>query len=958
MHCVGCPICIGWCRPLPGSSVNLKGVAAAGTADLDTVLSTIVQAYDANTGQIVPLGDPLPSGRVPFEIQIPAFLVVDSVVASQKIVTQLQTAAWYDTVYVRNTGQADLRLDPPTATDLTFLRGAVPQTDYAVTEPPQFESGDKNWVITGGTSEQLVYTIDATGRDLGPVTVRADLDATDINDENDLTGSNSTSVTVIEPSGLFISTTISQAVNKSGDISYVNISDTFLVDVEVRNTGEAVKGVELALNSDWSPAPSIRAVGDSTGSIGATDSTRTYRFWVRAQPSSVSFQTLRASIVSAKSVNTNQPVDPSPPVDDDEFLVVQTPALITLQSFAIVPPATTTLSTLQDFDVAVRVANIGQAGVETGGQLTLTLPIGFTYRQGDQQNKPLVLDTDIVWHLTAPADRRDLDTLICVIDSTANDKNTNEQAATDVNTRNINVTVLEGGALPIDTLFISGPPGAVDDTVSTEQTFSVEFRVTPTEATVDISATINVPMGFQTVGPSTITLDDGTGTQQTGTFQVQAPVDSTLDPPLGITVLVSGTDQNTNDPVSGTSLPLPVKAVDKANLSISTGITGPPEARDSTVTIGSTFTLAATVSNAGTAEILASSNPTLRLYPPSGYTVSGGDIQPFTIGETVTWNVTAPGVSSGPDAFVLRIENIPHDENTNATATVTTRQQSIPIVTEGASVAMSDVSAAAGIDNKVVPGGTREVDKFAFSLEYRANDPNATVAVVNGVTVTILDKNGSLLSDNALRSTLSSLYVRINGDRRDVNSPQVNQIQVDLSGTDAAVIKPDSTVTLLVGVALKSNPAAQEIRLAFVGEQSVDVVDSLSTQSLRIVDAETGRPITDQFQSAPLVILSSNFQEYAHNYPNPFRAGDPSQPTNITYFLNQPGNVEIKVYALTGDLVFKKTFAAGQQHATAGPQEVQWDGRNEKGEVVRNGVYVCVITAGSNSAKFRIAVAK
>jgi hypothetical protein len=28
------------------------------------------------------------------------------------------------------------------------------------------------------------------------------------------------------------------------------------------------------------------------------------------------------------------------------------------------------------------------------------------------------------------------------------------------------------------------------------------------------------------------------------------------------------------------------------------------------------------------------------------------------------------------------------------------------------------------------------------------------------------------------------------------------------------------------------------------------------------------------------------------------------------------------------------------------------------GDVVRNGIYVCVISAGGNSAKFRIAVAK
>ena len=293
----------------------------------------------------------------------------------------------------------------------------------------------------------------------------------------------------------------------------------------------------------------------------------------------------------------------------------------------------------------------------------------------------------------------------------------------------------------------------------------------------------------------------------------------------------------------------------------------------------------------------------------------------------------------------------------NAPALVNVVEQTIPIVTEGADIAMSDVTRAAGIDNKVVPGGSKNVDKFAFSLDYRANDPNANTAVVEMLRVMILDKNGNSLSDNALAATLSGLHVRVNGDTANAFNPRANPVEIDLSNANSAVIDPDGSVTLTVGLSLKNNPAAQEIRLAFV-DSSISVVDSVSRQSLPIVDAETNRPIGNQFQSAPLVILSSNFQEYAHNYPNPFRAGDPSQPTHITYFLNQPGNVEIKVYALTGDLIFKKSFAAGQQHATAGPQEVQWDGRNEKGEVVRNGVYVCVITAGSNSAKFRIAVAK
>ena len=74
--------------------------------------------------------------------------------------------------------------------------------------------------------------------------------------------------------------------------------------------------------------------------------------------------------------------------------------------------------------------------------------------------------------------------------------------------------------------------------------------------------------------------------------------------------------------------------------------------------------------------------------------------------------------------------------------------------------------------------------------------------------------------------------------------------------------------------------------------------------------------------------------------------------------LYQVGDVSIKIYDLLGNRVYKLEIPSGRDGATAGPQEVPWDGRNEKGEVVRNGVYVCVLSAGPNSTKFRIAVAK
>jgi hypothetical protein len=67
------------------------------------------------------------------------------------------------------------------------------------------------------------------------------------------------------------------------------------------------------------------------------------------------------------------------------------------------------------------------------------------------------------------------------------------------------------------------------------------------------------------------------------------------------------------------------------------------------------------------------------------------------------------------------------------------------------------------------------------------------------------------------------------------------------------------------------------------------------------------------------------------NYPNPF---NPS--TTIEYQLPKSGNVEIKIFNVTGQLVkiFDRTFQALGMHA------IVWDGRNNNGQTMASGLYI------------------
>jgi hypothetical protein len=85
---------------------------------------------------------------------------------------------------------------------------------------------------------------------------------------------------------------------------------------------------------------------------------------------------------------------------------------------------------------------------------------------------------------------------------------------------------------------------------------------------------------------------------------------------------------------------------------------------------------------------------------------------------------------------------------------------------------------------------------------------------------------------------------------------------------------------------------------------------------------------------------------YLTNYPNPFHPGE--TPTTIAYKLSDNATVTMKVYTLTGGLVFEKTFAAGQPGGLAGLNTFVWDGRNGDGKLVATGGYVLRMQANGS----------
>jgi hypothetical protein len=82
---------------------------------------------------------------------------------------------------------------------------------------------------------------------------------------------------------------------------------------------------------------------------------------------------------------------------------------------------------------------------------------------------------------------------------------------------------------------------------------------------------------------------------------------------------------------------------------------------------------------------------------------------------------------------------------------------------------------------------------------------------------------------------------------------------------------------------------------------------------------------------------------YATNYPNPFHP--PAEGTTIAYKLDDNASVTMRVFTQSGSLVKRMFFDKGVAGGVAGLNEVVWDGKNGKGDVVASGGYIVLIEA-------------
>jgi hypothetical protein len=251
----------------------------------------------------------------------------------------------------------------------------------------------------------------------------------------------------------------------------------------------------------------------------------------------------------------------------------------------------------------------------------------------------------------------------------------------------------------------------------------------------------------------------------------------------------------------------------------------------------------------------------------------------------------------------------------------------------------------------------RRGDK-TVSFRIDAIDPNQP----KGFRINVTDMCGNIFSCDPVLLTLST----DNGPRRfDFTFPQedrylqlanhgLSEIHLVLNGNrfslfsdvqraqqtfNAFVMPVDGTVTIDLNPYLFEGE--NELSITFAGNPG-------SEASFMLVDMTTNRvDYVLELQALPETF------SLAQNYPNPF-----NPTTNIRFDIPQtiPNGVpvQLRIFNLMGEVV--KTFS--EETKLPGRYVVQWDGRNDRGELVATGVYIYQLVAGSFRETKRMTLVK
>jgi len=564
----------------------------------------------------------------------------------------------------------------------------------------------------------------------------------------------------------------------------------------------------------------------------------------------------------------------------------------------------------------------------------------------------------VEWSIRAPNQAQSVRNVYVTFDTIPREKNSGNFAAVEEQTVSVEVVTLLTSLTT--TLSISSPLGAVDGRLSSSQSFVVKATIEWNNVK-NITAQISLPSGYSTddnmvksvISPEVL-------------WQVDAPGMATgLD---FIQVSTGGYDALSDEPVEADLARLFVTTVSRADLSLNLSTS------DNSVSLGQEFVVSALVENKGEADTVGVTRVSLDPLP-SGYSTDEPLTKSLKDGMT-SWTIRAP-IQPTREAVNIKasLTTIPLDENTDEPAYVSRHSDGVAVTTVGAWLSVSEYSGPDTVSGLVVPG-QRDVWLMALELVNRG-ETGANGIVVHSMSFDVEDFGGNEIHpDDALSEiravrlvkTVDTTYVdttQIFGRVTQAHFPDENPLIIPFDSQETIQATDTSIIVILGNISETGHVSYFQLNLpngSYINARD-EYSDSLTVSVLTVAGQEIENLRSDPKQIVSEENVQEDAEPYLLNCPNPFGRPE-SVETTIVYYLKKNADVTFRIYTLTGKLVWSRSFTSSDPQGSEGLHSlgrtpVTWDGRNDGGRKVLNGVYILVMETGYGEvAKTKIAVVK
>lgn len=677
--------------------------------------------------------------------------------------------------------------------------------------------------------------------------------------------------------------------------------------------------------------------------------------------------------IKVKLTAKNSKGETEPPVESTVTVQAEPRALLELTPEIHSPAGARTgkLAVGQSFTLRVTLRNLG---APTSNFARVTLQVGETGLVLEQPaEQELVMDEEarvgyVEWQATAPAVPTPSRELTFTVTQVPVDLNAGEQAPIRNNgIANLLIETLDRGTVALTDFRIFAPAGAQDRSLSTEQRFTLAAKADWFRAT-NIAARLVLPEGGGFVPEDQLTKLLSGAPGQEFYWDLTAPA-SALDSATFKIVLTASDESDQSVNLGPETDSLKIRLVKRANLLFTAKITSPETATDGVVSVGQSFQVSALLENLGEAETVGSDSLEIRL--PANYQLDPAvdtalvkHTSPVGGMRVATWQVLAPIEASTTQDISITLLDPPDDANTGADAQVVDQdlRQRVNIATEARKLSVTSTALAR---RPPVARGQSNVPVLQFSLTDPGASQTASDILLTGLRFYIRNRQGKNIAPGllfrAFRLVQQEDAAQVYGEIHLTSADQSNPVQLPLL-MDSVAVGFGRAPGLVLTADLVDADTAKAFLLAFDESTDLTAIDRDSRQPVQVVDANNRTGAAFQLNSELSVLFDADHSTF-YNYPNPFRppeSNDRSQGTRFIYNLAQDSEVELKIFTLLGELVWERKFSPSMPQGRRGSHvdDIVWNGFNDRGRKVLNGVYLAVIKTHAGTARTKVAVIK